>query len=321
VSFLIASVILKSSKTPVGETEEDSLSAATSRMEAMKGKKSSVSSTLTGAGATTAVMAGPIKNIVFACDAGMGSSAMGASVLRTKIKAAGFPDVKVTNSAIANLSDTYDVVITHQDLTERAKPATASAVHVSVDNFMNSPRYDEIVELVKSSNTEGSAAPAAAAAVPATAEAAPEAAPPSDILVADSVILNGTATTRDGAIDEAGRLLLDRGAVDSGYIDAMHEREESVSTYMGSFLAIPHGTNAAKDHIMKSAVSVIRYPNGIDWNGKEVKFVVGVAGINNEHLQILSSIAKVFTNKAQVAQLEAATTVDEVLELFGKVNA
>jgi PTS system mannitol-specific IIC component len=186
---------------------------------------------------------------------------------------------------------------------------------------MNSPRYDEIVELVKSSNTEGAAAPAAAAAVPATAEAAPEAAPPSDILVADSVILNGTATTRDGAIDEAGRLLLNRGAVDSGYIDAMHEREESVSTYMGSFLAIPHGTNAAKDHIMKSAVSVIRYPNGIDWNGKEVKFVVGVAGINNEHLQILSSIAKVFTNKAQVAQLEAATTVDEVLELFGKVNA
>ena len=70
----------------------------------------------------------------------MGSSAMGASVLRNKIKAAGFPDVKVTNSAIANLSDTYDVVITHQDLTERAKPVTASAVHVSVDNFMNSPQ-------------------------------------------------------------------------------------------------------------------------------------------------------------------------------------
>ncbi|MDR6504396.1 PTS mannitol transporter subunit IICBA [Arthrobacter oryzae] len=320
VSFLIASVILKASKTPVGETEEDSLSAATSRMEAMKGKKSSVSSALVGAGGT-AVMAGPIRNIVFACDAGMGSSAMGASVLRNKIKAAGFPEVNVTNASIANLTDTYDVVITHQDLTERAKPATSSAVHVSVDNFMNSPRYDEVVELVQHSNSAGAAdAGTSAAAAPAAAAPA-EAVPPSDILVADSVILNGTATTRDAAIDEAGRLLLDRGAVDSGYIDAMHEREESVSTYMGSFLAIPHGTNAAKDHIMKSAVSVIRYPNGIDWNGKEVKFVVGVAGINNEHLHILSSIAKVFTNKAQVAQLEAATTVDEVLELFGKVNA
>ena len=324
VSFLIASVILKSSKS----TEEDDLGAATSRMESMKGKKSSVSSALAGAGAGAggvAVLAGPVRNIVFACDAGMGSSAMGASVLRNKIKAAGFPDVKVTNSAIANLSDTYDVVITHQDLTERAKPATASAVHVSVDNFMNSPRYDEIVELVKSSNTVGTpdavaGAGAAVAAAPA-AEAEAEETGPAGILVAESVILSGNATTRDAAIDEAGQLLLDRGAVDSGYLDAMHEREESVSTYMGSFLAIPHGTNAAKDHIMKSAVSVIRYPNGIDWNGKEVKFVVGVAGINNEHLHILSSIAKVFTNKAQVAQLEAATTVEEVLDLFGKVNS
>lgn len=332
VSFLVASLILRTTR----HSDEDDLTAATSRMEEMKGKKSSVSSALTGAGGGTAVLTRPIENIVFACDAGMGSSAMGASVLRNKIKAAGFPDVKVTNASIANLTDTYDVVITHQDLTERAKPATASAVHYSVDNFMNSPRYDEIVELVKSTNAEGTAdagapataAPAAGAAAataaPGTqaAEAPAEAGPPpSDILVADSVVLNGSAATRDAAIDEAGQLLLARGAVDNDYILAMHEREESVSTYMGSFLAIPHGTNAAKDHIKKSAVSVVRYPNGIDWNGKEVKFVVGVAGINNEHLHILSSIAKVFTNKAQVAQLEAATSVEEVLELFGKVNA
>ena len=329
VSFLIGSVILKASKA----TAEDDLDQATHKMEALKGKKSSVSSALIGEGvgaSGVAVLATPIKNIVFACDAGMGSSAMGASVLRNKIKAAGFPEVKVTNSAIANLSDSYDVVITHQDLTERAKPATASAVHVSVDNFMNSPRYDEIVELVRVSNTDGGETPeAGAAAVAPAAGATPEAqaevpaeeAGPAGILVAESVVLNGAATTRDAAIDEAGQLLLDRGAVDSGYLDAMHEREESVSTYMGSYLAIPHGTNAAKDHIMKSAVSVIRYPNGIDWNGKEVKFVVGVAGVNNEHLHILSSIAKVFTNKAQVAQLEAATTVDEVLALFGKVNS
>jgi mannitol PTS system EIICBA or EIICB component len=357
VSFLVASVILRTSKN---RDDDGDIGAATSKMEGMKGKKSSVASALTGAGAgatagagSTALLAGPVKNIVFACDAGMGSSAMGASVLRNKIKAAGFPDVKVTNASIANLDDSYDVVVTHEDLTERAKPATASAVHVSVDNFMNSPRYDEIVDLVKSSNspegpdggTSGGAAPAAdgtvstGTAAGTGAAAATAAAPASrgahaaesleeqpagagaDILVADSVVLNGSARTRDEAIDEAGRLLLERGAVDNDYILAMHEREKSVSTYMGSFLAIPHGTNAAKNHISKSAVSVIRYPEGIDWNGKQVKFVVGVAGINNEHLHILSSIAKVFTNKAQVAQLEAATSVDEVLELFGKVNA
>ncbi|MDQ0862504.1 PTS system mannitol-specific IIC component [Arthrobacter globiformis] len=329
VSFLVASVILRTSKN---RDDEGDLGAATSRMEEMKGKKSSVASTLTGAGAGggVGVLTGPISNIVFACDAGMGSSAMGASVLRNKIKAAGFPEVNVTNASIANLHDTYDVVVTHQDLTERAKPATSSAVHVSVDNFMNSPRYDEIVEMVQRSNTEGTAAPAAGAATaaapadattPEAAAAPAAAAAPSDILVPESVVLNGSASTRDAAIDEVGHLLLARGAVDNDYILAMHEREESVSTYMGSFLAIPHGTNAAKDHIKKSAVSVVRYPEGIDWNGKQVKFVVGVAGINNEHLHILSSIAKVFTNKAQVAQLEAATSVDEVLELFGKVNA
>ncbi|MFD0047524.1 PTS mannitol transporter subunit IICBA [Pseudarthrobacter scleromae] len=356
-SFLVASVIMKTTK----HSDEVDLNDATSRMEQMKGKKSSVASTLTGAGAGAAagggvgVLAGPVRNIVFACDAGMGSSAMGASVLRNKIKAAGFPDVKVTNAAIANLRDDYDVVITHQDLTERAKPATSSAVHYSVDNFMSSPRYDEIVELVRESNAEGgvtaegpdagagtpggasASGPETAAATGAGAAAASHGAHAADapvdaapaagtagapeILARESVVLDGSATTRDAAIDEAGRLLLARGAVDEGYIAAMHEREESVSTYMGSFLAIPHGTNAAKDHIRKSAVSVIRYPQGIDWNGKQVKFVVGVAGVNNEHLHILSSIAKVFTSKEQVARLEAATSVDEVLELFGKVNA
>lgn len=319
-SFLVASIIMKTTK----HSDEVDLNDATAKMEQMKGKKSSVASSRAGAGAAAgaggvAVLAGPVRNIVFACDAGMGSSAMGASVLRNKIKAAGFPDVKVTNAAIANLRDDYDVVITHQDLTERAKPATSSAVHYSVDNFMSSPRYDEIVELVRKSNTEGGQAGSAQAAE-APVDAAPGAGT-HEILARESVVLNGSATTRDAAIDEAGRLLLDRGAVDEGYIAAMHEREQSVSTYMGSFLAIPHGTNAAKDHIRKSAVSVIRYPEGIDWNGKQVKFVVGVAGVNNEHLHILSAIAKVFTNKEQVARLEAATSVEEVLELFGKVNA
>ena len=88
---------------------------------------------------------------MFACDAGMGSSAMGASVLRKKIQAAGHGEVTVVNKAISNLADTYDLVVTHQDLTDRAKQKTPSAIHVSVDNFMGSPRYDEIVELISQS--------------------------------------------------------------------------------------------------------------------------------------------------------------------------
>lgn len=95
----------------------------------------------------------------------------------------------------------------------------------------------------------------------------------------------------------------------------MHEREKSVpTTYMGNFLAIPHGTNAAKDLIKRSAVSIVRYPEGIDWNGKQVKFVVGVAGVNNEHLSILSAIARVFSDKDQVAKLDEATSVDALID-------
>ncbi|WP_104179240.1 PTS mannitol transporter subunit IICBA [Arthrobacter sp. B0490] len=319
VSFLVASVILKTAKNQ----DDGDLAGAASRMESLKGKKSSVAGTFRSTSATN----GPIRNIVFACDAGMGSSAMGASVLRNKIKAAGFPDVKVVNLAIANLKDDYDVVVTHQDLAARAEPLTQSATHVSVDNFMNSPRYEEIVELVRASAAaEGgldphNPTPAAVAADTGSGNEADSGGTTGDVLAHESVVLNGTATTQQDAIDEAGRLLVDRGAVDVTYVAAMHERERSVPTYMGNFLAIPHGTNAAKDLIRRSAVSIIRYPEGIDWNGKQVKFVVGVAGVNNEHLSILSAIARVFSDKEQVARLDEATTVDEVLALFGKVNA
>jgi PTS system mannitol-specific IIC component len=315
VSFLIGSVILKTTKST-----DDDIAGAASKMEGLKGKKSSVAGTFRSTSATD----GPIRNIVFACDAGMGSSAMGASVLRNKIKAAGFPDVKVTNLAIANLKDDYDVVVTHQDLAARAEPLTQSATHVAVDNFMNSPRYDEIVELVRASAAaEGGVDPKnpMPAAVAADADGAGTGTGASDVLAEQSVVLAGRATTQEDAINEAGQLLVDRGAVDASYVAAMHEREKSVPTYMGNFLAIPHGTNAAKDLIKRSAVSIVRYPEGIDWNGKQVKFVVGVAGVNNEHLSILSAIARVFSDKAQVARLDEATTVDEVLALFGKVNA
>jgi PTS system mannitol-specific IIC component len=163
-SFVIASIILKASKK---NTESDDLAEATAKMEEMKGKKSSVSGVLTDieqqkeeADETreAATRTAPIHKIVFACDAGMGSSAMGASVLRNKIKKAGFADVTVVNLAIANLVDDVDLIVTHQDLTPRARDKAPSAQHVSVDNFMSSPKYDAIVEELKVTNPQGSTA-------------------------------------------------------------------------------------------------------------------------------------------------------------------
>ena len=168
-SFVICSLLLKTSRKKVAD-----LSAATAEMEELKGKKSSVSGVLSGGDADVEAQVQaaeaaeeaheakshrkPIHTIVFACDAGMGSSAMGASVLRNKIKKAGFADVTVTNQAIANLKDDVDLIVTHKDLTPRAQGMSPSAQHVSVDNFMNSPKYDAIVEELKATNASESGA-------------------------------------------------------------------------------------------------------------------------------------------------------------------
>jgi PTS system mannitol-specific IIC component len=111
----------------------------------MKGKKSAVSSMLTS---QNDINAETVNKVVFACDAGMGSSAMGASILRNKMKKAGI-DVTVINTAINNLPSDADVVVTHKDLTDRAKAKLPNANHISVENFLNSPRYDELVEALK----------------------------------------------------------------------------------------------------------------------------------------------------------------------------
>jgi PTS system mannitol-specific IIA component len=140
------------------------------------------------------------------------------------------------------------------------------------------------------------------------------------VLDASSIRLGGTARTRDDAIREAGAILVDRGAVTAAYVDAMFDREATVSTYMGNFLAIPHGTNDAKDAILSSALGIVRYDEALDWGGNEVRFVIAIAGRDNEHLDILSKIAIVFSEEDDVATLLDASSSDEILALLGDVN-
>ncbi|WP_181310556.1 PTS mannitol transporter subunit IICBA [Nocardioides campestrisoli] len=314
MTFLVAALLLKTDRAAA----EDDLVAATASMESMKGRQSIASSVLTGDAA------GRIRSIVFACDAGMGSSAMGASVLRRKIHGAGFTDVTVVNQAIANLTDEPDLVVTHQDLTERAVQKSPSAIHVSVDSFMASPRYDEIVELVARGNGAGSAAAGADSGADSGAGAGSGGAPePAGglVLSEDAIVLSGRASTRDEAITEAGELLVEVGAVEPSYVESMHEREESVSTHMGNGLAIPHGTNEAKAAIRRTAISFVRYPEGVDWNGKRAEFVVAIAGAGDDHLALLSRIAEIFVDAAQVERLRAAASPAEVLDVLEGVAA
>ena len=149
VSFLIASVIIRAGRKR--DLEAIATSGDTALADAVaKNAAGKVSASRVGDLLGTTATATKIKSIVFACDAGMGSSAMGATVLRDKLKKAGITGVKVENKAIANLANDVDVVITQKQLTDRAKEKTPGAVHFSVDNFMGSPKYDEVVDLVKS---------------------------------------------------------------------------------------------------------------------------------------------------------------------------
>ena len=140
------------------------------------------------------------------------------------------------------------------------------------------------------------------------------------VLSEQSIRLEGVASTRDDAISEAGELLVAAGAVEPSYVDAMHERETSVSTYMGNLLAIPHGTNEAKGSILRTGLSFVRYPQGVDWNGNPVKFVLGIAGAGDDHLALLGEIAMVFMDADRVAQLDSADSAAEVLSVLSGVS-
>jgi PTS system mannitol-specific IIA component len=142
----------------------------------------------------------------------------------------------------------------------------------------------------------------------------------SDILTQNLIKVPGTAAGKDDAIREAGQLLVDAGAVKPQYVDAMFEREKSVSTYMGNYLAIPHGTNESKDEILRSALSVVRYDRPIDWDGNEVRFAVGVAGVEGGHLEILGKIALIFSDSDEVDRLLAAGSAEELHRLLHAVN-
>ncbi|MCK8478882.1 PTS sugar transporter subunit IIA [Microbacterium aurugineum] len=140
------------------------------------------------------------------------------------------------------------------------------------------------------------------------------------VLTLEQVRIHPGSATRDEALQEATDILVAAGAVTPAYVDAMRQREETVSTFMGNGLAIPHGTNDAKDAILASALSVVRYDGGVDWSGDPTTFVIGIAGVGDEHLEILSRIAILFSEEDDVARLSAAQTPEALYALLSEVN-
>lgn len=144
-------------------------------------------------------------------------------------------------------------------------------------------------------------------------------------LTKNMIMLNQQYDTKEDAIRAAGKLLVDNNCVESGYIDSMLERNKEISTYIGNFIAIPHGTSEGKKYIKKTGISLIQIPKGVEFSedkndSKLVTVVFGIAGLNNEHLDVLSQIALFCTKIENVAKLADAQTEQEIIDLLKEVN-
>jgi mannitol PTS system EIICBA or EIICB component len=309
VSFIASSFILKT-----GKQDEEDIEAATRKMQEMKGKKSSVAGAIT---ADQGAMPDNVTKIIFACDAGMGSSAMGASLLRKKVKEAGM-DISVTNTAISNLPTEAQIVITQEELTPRARNKVPNAYHISVDNFLSSPEYDKLISELKFPANSQLHEIVDNAEENGTENQDQETAHKDDLLRPENVFLNQEFANKEEAIRFAGRALVNAGYVKENYIEAMIERDNMTSTYMGNDVAIPHGTEEAKKDVIKSGFTVLQVPNGVDFDGQKARLIFGIAGKDGTHLEILSGIAVTCSDMENIEKMAGAKTAQEIIDIIGK---
>jgi len=254
-----------------------------------------------------------VKKIVFACDAGMGSSAMGATMLRNKLKDAGITGIEVVHHPVSEIPGDCQIVVTHHELSGRAARRAPQARIIPIQNFMGAPEYDTLVNELLAAR-QGVCAPAAEEA---KTEAAPAAQAGNILLERKNIVLGCESVTPEEAIRACGRLMVESGYVDENYIQGMLDREASFSVAIGSHVAIPHGTNDVKPLIRRTGVVVMTYPNGIDWNGDKVKLVVGIAAKGEEHLEVLGRIVAIASTDEDTDAVVAGADAEN---LYLKLN-
>ncbi|HDJ4063309.1 TPA: PTS sugar transporter subunit IIA [Staphylococcus aureus] len=143
----------------------------------------------------------------------------------------------------------------------------------------------------------------------------------SELFSNDNIFLNVNVNSQNEAIEKAGKALVDSGAVTDAYIQAMKDREQVVSTFMGNGLAIPHGADEAKTNVIHSGLTLLQIPEGVDWDGEVVKVVVGIAGKDGEHLDLLSKIAITFSEEGNVDRIVQAKSAEEIKQVFEEADA
>lgn len=292
VSFVVASPIVKLSGNK-------NLDEATDKMKNMKAEAKGL-----------AKANGEIKKIVFACDAGMGSSAMGATKFRNRIAPLNL-GITVINTSVDNVPADADVVVCQAVLQDRAKASAPQAELITIGNFLADPNLDALYASLEAKASGAGEQPAAEVKAE-TATATTN----NGIMVAAGIKTGQASVSKEEAITAAGKLLHELGYVNESYIPAMLEREKTVSTYMGLGVAIPHGTSEAKDEVKKTGIVMLQYPEGVDFGDEKAYLVFGIAGIGNEHLDLLAKIGTVIEEEENLDKLKKATTPEEILKMF-----
>lgn len=228
-----------------------------------------------------------IKKVVFSCDAGMGSSALGATNFRSKLNEAGISGISCTNCAIENIPEDASVVVCHKSLAERAAGIRPGIEILSIENFIGDPVIDALLGRIKEQCGQKALQPA--------------------------VIVGLSSESKEDAIRRAGAVLVQNGCVKESYPEAMLEREAQVSTYMGMGLAIPHGTSEAKADILKSGIAVLQYPDGVDFGDEKAYLVIGIAGAGDEHMDILSHISTALGDEKLLNKLYTTSDASDIL--------
>ncbi|MFT6985722.1 MAG: PTS system mannitol-specific IIC component [Psychromonas sp.] len=301
VSFVVASILMKTQKNVEGD--EDALEEAANQMRDMKqGAKGQVT-------ANAQLDMSAVKKIIVACDAGMGSSAMGASLLRKKVEAANL-NIEVINTAINDLPGDVDIVVTHKDLTDRARKHAPNAHHISLTNFLDNAMYDGLVKDLKSA----SSAPAANT----QASAAKKSEGPLK-LTDKNIFLGLKPATKEEAIKFAGEQLVALNYVEPEYVQGMFNREKLVSTYLGESIAVPHGTIETKKHVLKTGIVFCQYPAGIQWGEEEgdaAILVIGIAAQGDEHINVITAITNALDDEDAIECLKTTVNKEDVLKIL-----
>ncbi|HDU8571906.1 PTS mannitol transporter subunit IICBA [Vibrio parahaemolyticus] len=324
VSFAVASLLMKTQTSTEEDGDEAALEKATSQMKDMK--SASKNGAVVNNESKGDVDLATVQSIIVACDAGMGSSAMGASMLRKKVQDAGL-NVHVTNLAINSLPESADIVITHKDLTDRARKHAPNAHHISLTNFLDSEMYNQLVTKLLAAQKQSAANDdqMVKVSVLAANDDSFEPQQPSVFQIQrENIHLGLKAANKEEAIRFAGNKLVELGYAEPEYVDAMFEREALVPTYLGESIAVPHGTVEAKDRVKKTGIVICQYPSGIQFTEDDddvAKLVIGIAAKNDEHIQVITTITNALDEPEAIEKLISTNDVEEILNILGGQQA